>query len=47
MGQPDVPVTLEERVVAVALADQLGSAFSLAGPTELRRLEREAADGSS
>jgi uncharacterized protein DUF4118 len=47
MGNPEVAVTLEERVVAVALADQLGSAFSLAGPSELQRLEREAADGPS
>jgi K+-sensing histidine kinase KdpD len=47
MGNPDVAVTLEERVVAVALADQLGGAFSLAGPSELHRLEREAADGTN
>jgi len=37
-----VSVTIEERVVAVALADQLGSAFSMAGPAELERLERDA-----
>jgi len=43
MGDPDVAVTLEERVVAVALADQLGSAFSMAGPSEVERLERDAA----
>jgi hypothetical protein len=41
MGDPEVSVTLEERVVAVALADQLGSAFALAGPTELERVQRE------
>jgi K+-sensing histidine kinase KdpD len=41
MGDPDVSVTLEERVVAVALADQLGSAFAMAGPIELERIERE------
>jgi hypothetical protein len=43
MGDPDVSVTIEERVVAVALADQLGSAFSMAGPSELERLGRDAA----
>jgi hypothetical protein len=43
MGNPQVSVTIEERVVAVALADQLGSAFSMAGPSELERLERDAA----
>jgi len=42
MGDPAVSVTIEERVVAVALADQLGSAFSMAGPSELERLERDA-----
>jgi K+-sensing histidine kinase KdpD len=43
MGDPQVPVTIEERVVAVALADQLGSAFSMAGPVELKRLVAAAA----
>jgi hypothetical protein len=43
MGDPQVSVTIEERVVAVALADQLGSAFSMAGPSELDRLARDAA----
>ena len=43
MGNPQVSVTIEERVVAVALADQLGSAFTMAGPSELRRVELEAA----
>lgn len=47
MGNPDMSVTLEERVVAVALADQLGSAFSMAGPSELERLERDAAAGEA
>ncbi len=47
MGDPAVSVTIEERVVAVALADQLGNAFSMAGPTELERLERDAQDGAS
>jgi hypothetical protein len=42
MGNPQVSVTIEERVVAVALADQLGSAFSMAGPSELERLEHDA-----
>ena len=35
LGDPDVTVTIEERVVAVALADQLGSAIALAGRTDL------------
>lgn len=43
VGDPHHAVTIEERVVAVALADQLGSAFSMAGPSELERLERDAA----
>jgi hypothetical protein len=47
MGDPAASVTLEERVVAVALADQLGSAFSMAGPAELERLERDAAAGEA
>jgi hypothetical protein len=38
IGDPAVAVTLEDRVVAVALADQLGSAFAMARPEALRRL---------
>jgi hypothetical protein len=38
IGDPQVPVTLEERVVAVALADQLGSALALADPQTIRRI---------
>ena len=38
MSDPHVTVTLEERVVAVALADQLGSAAALAGPDSLARI---------
>ena len=45
IGDPEVPVTLEERVVAVALADQLSSAVALAGVDELRRAA--AVDGPS
>jgi hypothetical protein len=41
LGDPAVSVTLEERVVAVALADQLGSALAMAGPIELERVQRE------
>ncbi|MDQ1511347.1 MAG: hypothetical protein QOG50_3191 [Actinomycetota bacterium] len=41
MGDPEVAVTIEERVVAVALADQLGSAVAMAGPIELERVRRE------
>jgi hypothetical protein len=43
LGDPEVPVTIEERVVAVALADQLGSALAMAGPIELERVRRELA----
>jgi K+-sensing histidine kinase KdpD len=43
LGNPEVSVTLEERVVAVALADQLGSAVAMAGPIELERLAQELA----
>ena len=38
---PEVAVTIEERVVAVALADQLGTALALAGPAERERLAKE------
>ena len=38
IGDPEVAVTLEERVVAVALADQLSSAVALAGIDELHRV---------
>jgi hypothetical protein len=41
LGDPEVSVTIEERVVAVALADQLGSALAMAGPIELERVQRE------
>jgi Domain of unknown function (DUF4118) len=47
MGDPGVSVTLEERVVAVALADQLGSALAMAGPIELERVRREHARDES
>jgi hypothetical protein len=38
IGDPTVAVSLEDRVVAVALADQLGSAFATAPPEALRRI---------
>jgi hypothetical protein len=41
IGNPNVAVTIEERVVAVALADQLGAALALAGPDERTRLAKE------
>jgi hypothetical protein len=41
IGDPDAAVTLEERVVAVALADQLGSAFAVASTDELARVAEE------
>ena len=41
IGDPEVAVTIEERVVAVALADQLGTALALAGPDERERLAKE------
>jgi hypothetical protein len=41
VGAPDVGVTIEERVVAVALADQLGLALALAGVEEQARLAKE------
>jgi len=41
IGNPDVAVTIEERVVAVALADQLGAALALAGPDERARIAKE------
>ena len=41
IGDPAVDVTLEERVVAVALADQLASAFAMASVEEREQLERD------
>jgi Domain of unknown function (DUF4118) len=41
IGDPTHTVTIEERVVAVALADQLGLALALAGPVEQARLAEE------
>ena len=38
IGDPDVAVTIEERVAAVALADQLGTALALADPAARERL---------
>ena len=38
IGDPAVPVTIEERVAAVALADQFGTALALAEPTARQRL---------
>lgn len=38
IGNPDVAVTLEERVAAVALADQFGTALALAAPETRERL---------
>ncbi len=40
IGDPTASATIEERVVAVALADQLGVALALAGPDEVLRLTR-------
>lgn len=41
IGNPGHGVTIEERVVAVALGDQLGVALALAGPDEQTRLAKE------
>ncbi len=41
MSDPAVTVTLEERVVAVALSDQLGSAAAMAGPGALGEISDE------
>ena len=41
IGDPDHAVTIEERVVAVALADQLGAALALARPDERARLSSD------
>ena len=38
VGDPDTTVTIEERVAAVALADQLGTALALADPAARERL---------
>ena len=38
LGDPEVAVTLEQRVVAVALADQLGIAVAMAAPEDLARM---------
>jgi hypothetical protein len=41
IGDPESAATIEERVVAVALADQLGVALALAGPVEQARLKKD------
>jgi hypothetical protein len=41
IGDPAVAVTIDERVVAVALADQLGSAFALGSEADLARIAEE------
>jgi Domain of unknown function (DUF4118) len=41
IGNPGVAVTIDERVVAVALADQLGSAFAVAAAADLALLVEE------
>jgi hypothetical protein len=41
VGDPDRSVTLDERVVAIALADQLGSVFASASSEDLRRLAQD------
>jgi len=38
LAGPETPATLEQRVVAVALADQLGAAMSVAAPDEIGAL---------
>jgi K+-sensing histidine kinase KdpD len=38
IGNPEVAVTFEERIIAVALADQLGAAVTIAGPDAVTRL---------
>jgi hypothetical protein len=45
IGNPAFAVTIEERVVAVALGDQLGVALALAGPDEQARLAKESGQG--
>jgi hypothetical protein len=40
VGNPEVAVTIEERVAAVALADQLGTALALSDPVARERLTR-------
>src|SRR5262249_34164462 len=40
IGDPATPVTIEQRVVAVALADQLGTALALAAPAARARLAK-------
>ena len=38
LADPEAPATLESRIVAVALADQLGAAVALASDDDLRRV---------
>jgi len=45
-GDPQVAVTIEERVIALALADQLGIAVAMATPGDLQRVaESESGSG--
>jgi hypothetical protein len=41
LGNPEVAVSFEERVVAVALADQLGSAIAMASEADVQRVTEE------
>jgi Domain of unknown function (DUF4118) len=41
IGNPEVPVTIEERVAAVALVDQLGAALALAEPAAREQLAKD------
>ena len=38
LGDPDVALSLEERVIAVAVADQIAGAVAVATPDEVRNL---------
>ena len=42
IGDPAIAVTIDERVIAVALADQLGSAFGVASDEAVERLVEQA-----
>ena len=47
LAGPDTPASLDQRVVAVALADQLGAAMAAAAPGGDRRLARSGTRRSS
>jgi len=45
LGDPQVTVTIEDRVVAVALADRLGSAIAMTADADLATIAQQPPSG--